>query len=999
MRNNLLLIIFLLLLTKIVLGQQDFTFNTPGNICYFHYICYAPNENYDEYNRPFIMILAEQNQNAETAFKNDSLKNLTQFNNYMFVYIPNKGNNAYEKLKCFDALSSLITFGYKYGHNNLFLQINDSTIKAKDLTNTILSNTFKSVRFCNNINIKKTRDSTDFNYDITTDFKESIIMEEGEKEDESGTFYYNTDETDSSEVADVKEQKIYFGSPVSFKYTLTGIIKDKSTGEALPFATIQVKGTTNAVVSNTDGYFTILNVPTDTNTLIVYYIGFNKTEVYLTPHKPKKNLLIELRPSSQTLKTVTITANKEDIVLIDKMDVSMIKLTPRKLEQLPNIGERDVMRSFQLMPGISASNESSSGLYVRGGTPDQNLILYDGFTVYQVDHLYGFFSAFNSNALKDVQLYKGGFESCFGGRLSSVTEITGKDGNQKKFNIGADLSLLSFNTFVEIPIGKRFSSVISFRKSYKGPIYNKIFKNFNKSSVSTTTIPQGEGFGGRMSQETKITSYFYDLNGKFTYRPNDKDILSLSIFNGTDKLDNGFSMQSPSFGSSNSNFNNNSTDLTKYGNVGSSLKWSRKWSSKLYGNTILSYSNYYSKRDRSQERTSINTSGESVTNKNGIFEKNNLKDFSIKSDYEYNVFNHSQLQFGCFATDYNINYTYAQNDTNTILDRHDKSYLAGIYLQTKTKLLKNKVQFIPGIRTSFFETTGNVYYEPRASLSLSLTEKTSLKFSSGKYYQFANRVTREDILSGGKDFWILSDGNSVPISSAIHYIAGISYETNNYLFSAEGYYKKITGLTEYSLRINASPMKINYEENFFNGYGYSKGIEFLAQKKFGNFNGWMSYTLGEAKNHFDVYSDKYYPANQDVTHEFKIVALYKYKRWDFTATWIYATGRPYTAPSGAYTITLLDGTTNDFFTVTSKNGLRLPDYHRCDISANYKLLSGERSAHKRREIGYIGFSIFNLYDRKNVWYKQYDIVDGTIITTNINYLGITPNIVLSLKLR
>ena len=194
-------------------------------------------------------------------------------------------------------------------------------------------------------------------------------------------------------------------------------------------------------------------------------------------------------------------------------------------------------------------------------------------------------------------------------------------------------------------------------------------------------------------------------------------------------------------------------------------------------------------------------------------------------------------------------------------------------------------------------------------------------------------------------------------------------------------------------------MGINYNENFFNGYGYATGLEFLAQKNSGRFNGWISYTLGKARNHFDVYSDTYYPADQDVTNEFKIVGLYKFKRWDFSADWIFATGRPYTAPSGAYSITLLDGTTRDYFTVTAKNSLRLPDYHRLDISANYKLLMGKQGDIKRREIGYIGISLFNLYDHQNIWYKQFTVVDGKVVETNITYLGITPNLTISLRFR
>ncbi len=1002
MRNLFSIIVFLFLFTlcnSAFAQQREYRFNAPGSLCYFQYTCYTQNNQYNSVKHPFIFVLGKPGESANETFKSDTLKNLPQFYNYMFVYMPNRGGNAKNKLECFKALVSLLTFNYQTGlmsRNNLFLTIYDPTITQADLSANDLKSVFKSIRL-QEPKVENSINSASIN--ISEDFKETIIETENPNvEEEYGTFYVEEDTTSNEDIQYTKQQKVYFGQPTSFNYILTGIIRDKSTGEALPFATVKVRGANTGALTNADGYFTLLKVPTDTSVLIVQYIGYDETEIYLTPQTPKKNFNLELRPSTNTLKAVTVVGNKEEVVLVNKTDVSVVKMTPKKLELLPNVGERDIMRSFQLMPGVSASNESSSGLYVRGGTPDQNLVLYDGFTVYQVDHLYGFFSAFNSNALKDVQLYKGGFESRFGGRLSSVTEITGKDGNQKKFNMGGDISLLSMNAFAEIPIGKKFSSIIAFRRSYEGPIYNAIFEKFNKSS-STSSVPQGGGPGGRQFQNTTVASFFYDLNGKFTYKPTDKDIISLSIFNGTDKLDNSSSAQVPSFGASSSNFSMSSTDLTEYGNIGSSLKWSRKWSDKIYGNTLLSYSNYYSDRDRSQERTLTNSNGETTTNKNGILENNNLKDYSIKSDYQWDIFNFSQLQFGGFSTYYNIKYTYAQNDTSNILDKKNKAMLAGGYLQDKIQLFNEKLQFLPGIRTSYFETTKQTYYEPRATLSYSLTERLTLKGATGKYYQFANRVTREDILTGSKDFWLLSDGKAVPVSSSIHYIAGLSYENNNYLFSAEGYYKKIDSLTEYSLRFNPSPTGISYNENFFTGFGYAKGIEFLAQKKSGNFNGWVSYTLGEARSHFNVYSDKYFPANQDVTHEFKIVALFKYKRWDFSATWVYASGRPYTAPSGAYSVKLLDGTTQDFFTVTSKNGLRLPDYHRCDISANYKLLDGTKGDKKRREIGYLGFSIFNLYDRTNVWYKQYTIEGGSILETNVNYLGITPNITLSLKLR
>lgn len=995
--NNSLLVFFFSLVLIPVLAQREFTFNSEGNQCHFNYVCYAPNNNYTNIRRPLVLVLGEEYETPENTCAADEVKDLPQFYHYLFVYVPNRDGSSLDKLECLEALGSLISHGYTYGHSNVFLRVQDPTIKQTDIDALGLANAFKSIK------LSEGTSALAETAGITEDFAEdpeaygAVEIDEG---DRYGTFYVEEEKKDLTSFRQ-KATKTYFGPPRAYDFTLSGIVKDRATGEALPFATIGIKNTSRSGSSNADGYYTIQQVPTDTSTLIVSYVGYEKTEVFLTPMNDKKHFVIELIPSSQELQNVTITGVRQDVVLSRKEDVSVIKMTPKKLEQLPNLGERDVMRSFQLMPGISASNESSSGLYVRGGTPDQNLVLYDGFTVYHVDHLYGFFSAFNSNALKDVQLYKGGFESRFGGRLSSVTEITGKEGNQKKFNIGGDFSLLSMNVFAEIPVGSKFSSVIAFRRSYKGPIYDKIFEKFNNSSSSSNSTEQstGGGPGGRRMQETKVTSFFYDLNGKFTYKPTSKDIISFSIFNGTDKLDNSSSFDAPSFGSSNSNFSMSSTDLTKYGNIGSSLKWSRKWGEKFYGNTIISYSNYYSDRDKSQERTVTNSSGEETTTSSGIFENNDLKDYSFKSDYEWNLFDFSQLQFGVFGTYFDIDYSYAQNDTTTVLDKHNRASLTGAYVQNKFKFWKERIQFVPGIRASYFETTKQFYYEPRATVSIGLTDKLTLKGATGKYYQFANRVTREDILSGSKDFWLLSDGNTVPVSSAVHYIGGLSYETPKYLFSTEAYYKQISDITEYSLRFNSGPGGVSYDENFFTGEGYSRGIEFLVQKKAGNLNGWVSYTLGEARNKFDVYSDSYYSANQDVTHEFKVVLLYKYKRWDFSATWVYATGRPYTAPSGAYSITLLDGSTQDFFTVTSKNGLRLPDYHRCDISVNYKLLRGTKGDKKRREIGYIGFSVFNLYNRTNTWYKQYSIEEGEVIETDVNYLGITPNITLSLKLR
>lgn len=798
-----------------------------------------------------------------------------------------------------------------------------------------------------------------------------------------------------SKPQEAQVKRVFTGKALKFGFNLSGLVRDKNSGESLPFANVGVKGTATGTFTNADGIFSLVNVPSDTSTLLVTYIGYRTAVIYLSPELPLTNLLIEMELQSQTLKEVVISGEQEQLMQANDK-ISTLKITPQKLSTLPNIGEKDVIRSFQLMPGVSAANESSSNLYVRGGTPDQNLLLYDGFTVYQVDHLYGFYSAFNSNAIKDVQLYKGGFESKYGGRLSSVTEITGKDGNSKGFSMGGEISLLSFNMYAEIPIGRRFTSLIAFRRSYQGLLYDKIFKQFtNSSQVKQVSFKEGGGAppGGAPSMTSTISSYFYDLNAKFTYRPSPKDILSLSFYNGTDHLDNGMKM-SNSGGGGMPNFSMENTDLTLYGNIGSGFRWSRSWNTRLYGNTLISFSNYYSKRDRSSSGNHSGGEGGAGDINSGLEENNNLLDLSLKSDYSYNLSTHHLFGGGIFITDYLISYDYGESDTSIYLQKNQTGMLVGGYLQDRMRFFNTRLTITPGLRFSYFSPTGKLYPEPRLAISYNITGKIKLVGETGKFYQFANRVLREDILSGSRDFWILSDGENIPITSAWHYIAGVSYENKSFLASVEGYYKAIDGITEYSVRFKPGPGGNGYSENFFSGVGYATGVEFLLQKKIGNLTGWITYTLGEACNKISVYGNSYFPATQDVTHEFKFVSMYDFKNWSFSLTWLYASGRPYTAPDGAYTVALVNGTTQTFIDFGDKNSSRLPDYHRLDIGVNYHL----RSKLTNREWGNVGLSVFNLYNRTNIWYKEFQIIDGTILETDKLFLGFTPNITITLKL-
>jgi hypothetical protein len=800
----------------------------------------------------------------------------------------------------------------------------------------------------------------------------------------------------------IETKKTYFGKPQHFNILISGKITDASTGEAIPFASVYIRGSNKGAQANQDGIYTLQNIPTDTTTITLSSVGYKTGYIYLDPDMDKSKLDVRMSPLSVEVEQVEVTAQRNSIVR-NNDKVSTIQMTPRKLAELPNIGERDILRSLQLMPGVSAANEGSSGLYVRGGTPDQNLILYDGFTVYHVDHLYGFFSAFNPNAVKDVQLYKGGFESKFAGRLSSVTEITGKDGNSKGLNYGGDLSLLSANVFAEVPIGKKFTSLFAFRKSYQGPIYDKIFKQYNSASDRVAVQRPGGGMGGpgrgfNNNFAAQVSSYFYDLNTKMTYRPSDKDAVSFSLFNGTDNLDNGMKLDMPDFmRDAGRSFSSDNTDLTEYGNLGASLKWSRRWNSKLYGSTLFSYSNYYSNRDRSNNRTMTDSIGNIETFKMGTIENNDLRDYSFKSDYTYDISEKNQLGFGVQLTQYDIDYSYSQNDTSVILDISSKGKLMGGYLQSKLKFLDHHLTLTPGIHATYYEVTGKTYAEPRLSASYDMNDKLKIVGAWGQYYQFANRITREDILSGSRDFWILSDEDKIPVSKATHYIIGTNYDTKEYLFSIEAYYKQLSGLSEYSLRFNPRPGQrgVNYEQNFYTGKGYAQGIELLAQKKYGNLTGWVSYTLAQARNQFDVYGEDYFPASQDVTNEFKAISIYRWRNWSFSGTWIYTTGRPYTAPEGGYKVTLLDGTEKTYISAGIKNSRRLADYHRLDLAVNYFIKSRDRQTDR----GSVSFSLFNVYDRNNIWYKEYQIVEDEIISIDKEFLGITPNLTLTLKLK
>ena len=768
--------------------------------------------------------------------------------------------------------------------------------------------------------------------------------------------------------------------------TISGIVKDKESGETLPFANVFVKDTNIGTTTNEDGFFTLFNVPSETSTLQVQYIGYKVEILVLNQEIVKNKIIILLIPDDNQLDEVVVSNDPGQQIVKMNKNVSQISLSPKKLASIPNLGEKDIFRAIQLIPGVSGTNESSSGLYVRGGTPDQNLVLLDGFTVYHVDHFYGFFSAFNSGAIKDIQLYKGGFPAEYGGRISSVMDLTGKTGNSNKFSLSAGLSLVSANATLEIPIGDKANLLIAGRRSYtdilKSGLYNSIFDLYNDSNQTNgNSLPNFNGF---QQNQTQPTFYFYDLNTKFSYKPSDKDIISISIYNGEDNLDSSRENQN-TFGSGTEEriINSDIEDLLNWGNWGSSFRWARQWSDKLYTNVVGAYSNYFSQRKRIND-ISIQLIDTTTTNKSGLIEDNNLNDYTLRIHNEYKINSKHSLEFGGQLTKNEVDYNYSLNDSISVINQKDKGLIKTVYIQNKWSPTK-KLNIIGGIRTTHFDVTNELYYEPRLSGSYQLNNKVKLKGAWGKYYQFVNRIVREDVTQGSRDFWLLANKENSPISFSQHLILGTSYEVDDWLFDVEYFEKEMTGLTEFSLRFQSALGTDPNDQLFFEGTGISRGVDFLIQKKVGKYTGWLGYTLSEVVHTFpDLSNSPFYSLN-DQRHEFKIVNVLKAGRWDLGATWVYGSGKPYTAPNGLYTITLLDGKETEYVSIGEKNGLRIDPYHRLDLSATYNFNLGSGK-------GEMGLSIFNLYNKTNTWYNEFEVVDNQVTETNVNYIGFTPSL-------
>jgi outer membrane receptor protein involved in Fe transport len=371
----------------------------------------------------------------------------------------------------------------------------------------------------------------------------------------------------------------------------------------------------------------------------------------------------------------------------------------------------------------------------------------------------------------------------------------------------------------------------------------------------------------------------------------------------------------------------------------------------------------------------------------GSFEDNDVNEFSFRLDNEWQISGNHKLRMGLSISNTETSYIFTRDDTLSILDKKERGTLAALYAEDIWKIVPS-FEVKAGVRVNKYDVTQQTYVEPRFSFKYSLNDYVTLKGATGRYNQFVNRVINENITEGSRDFWLMADNNLVEVQSSWHYILGGSLENKMFLFDAEAYYKTLEGLSEFSLRYRRN--NIELDQLFFSGEGTARGIEFLFQKKQGELTGWLAYTLAETEHAFEgLNNGNPFPALHDQTHEFKVVANWEpHKSWRFSSTWVFGSGKPYTSPEAQYQIDLLDGRQMSYISVGTKNGERLPAYHRLDVAVHYLFKLGKVDMDA-------GLSIFNLYNKNNIWYREFDLQELPMVVNDITYLGVTPNISLN----
>jgi hypothetical protein len=776
-------------------------------------------------------------------------------------------------------------------------------------------------------------------------------------------------------------------------YTISGYITDKNNGESIVGANIYCTALNLGVTSNTYGFYS-LTLPKGNYDISITFIGY-QNQVKNFKLNSAINHDVEFELSSVNIQEIVVSGERN---IVESTQTSMIEVPIEQIRTIPALlGEVDILKAIQLLPGVQSS-EGSSGFYVRGGGPDQNLILLDGVPVYNASHIGGLFSVFNADAIKNVRLTKGGFPARFGGRLSSVLEIDMREGNMKEFKGDATFGLISSKLTLEGPIIKdKTSFIISGRRTYADLLA-----------------------GPFMPSSTDLTLYFYDLNAKINHKISKYDRIYLSAYMGNDAfgVDYDPSLAEGQKGEEASGDGTLNFGLG-YGNLTSTLRWNHLFSDKLFSNTTLTYSRY-----------SFNTNfglTSSQTNENTVINFDYLagiEDVGGRIDFDYIPNPNHNIKFGTsytyhhfFPGEVNQNISIQSPDSilNFTLDTtlnfsgNTNVHEMFVYIEdnvTITSRLKANIGLHIGYyslaNNSTTNNTGladkisdknNLSLQPRVSARYLLNENWSLKGSYAKMEQNIHLLSNSSV-GFPSDIWVPAT-ESVPSQKSEQWAASVStlLFQGAYELSLEGYYKTMSNLITYK----AGYSNLESTESWENavetgGEGEAYGMELFLQKKKGKTTGWIGYTLSWANRRFDnINFGEWYSYKYDRRHDFSLVISHKFNdKWDVGATWVYGTGNAITFPQGVYTglpqVSPWNGQAFDFVeSYGNRNSTRLPAYHRLDFGVN---------KHKKRKKwdSTLSLGAYNVYNRKNPFFAYLAYEDNVRVAKQVSLFPIIPSI-------
>ena len=718
------------------------------------------------------------------------------------------------------------------------------------------------------------------------------------------------------------------------KKTLKGRVLDPSSGEALPGAAIFLLSEKRGALSDMQGRFSIVTFQ-DTGTVRINYAGY-KPAFYSIENWPNGELKAELLPTD--LKEVVITSEKTSKEKVAANQMSIENLSIKEAKLLPAIfGEVDIIKTLQLKPGVQSGGEGFSGLYVRGGGPDQNLMLLDGATVYNPNHLFGFFSVFNADAVSGVELYKGAFPARYSGRLSSVVDIKTRDGNMNKWSATGGLGLISSRFGIEGPIVKdKLSILLTGRRTYFD-IFTRYLNKKNEGKVKYTPIPD---------------YYFQDLNLKISWKPSPKDRITFTGYYGRDVF----------------NFSRNRFNVVfDWGNTVGNLRWQREITPELALNTNLIITDYRY----------------SITNKFDNFRFNltsGIRDYTAKTDLTWSPRRTLTWQTGLMITRHSFDIGRASASTSDGSFRFESgstptALSASAFVSNEIDL-SEKWQLNSGLVFTAFNQKSQYFsaLEPRFSARYKLTDKISLKANYTRMFQYLHLASNSGA-SLPTDLWYPSNNVVKPqISDQVAGSYSISLFNDNFFFSNEFYFKNMQ--RQIDLKDGASFfVNDRLDTVFVFGRGWSYGTEFYIEKKKGRLTGWIGYTLSYTWRQFPAinFGEKFHP-RYDRRHDISVVLIYKLSpRLNFSTTWVYGSGNAVSLPEGRFFFQDLPGAIDPASiasvipVVKSRNAFRMEPYHRWDLGLVYNL----RAKHGEADLT---FSVYNTYSRMNPFFIYFETV-------------------------